>query len=388
MANTITNLIPDAIVAMEEVSREPMGIIAAVSKNVEATRVSKGTTVRNPVAAKGAAYSISPSMTPLANADLVHTNRTISLDTMYGYKFHFDTEEEMGLKQTGARDTLFQQEIKQGHRVLTAYISSVLGALYYNASRAIGTAGTTPFAADLGLLALANEELKRNGAPVGNRHVVLNHAASYNLGKLTQLVNVNQAGSSNLLTRGEFDPLFGFVVHTDNNIPLHTVGTQTGEDVNLGAGYAIGDTSIVYHGGNSGTLLQGDTIIFTGDTSSVIGGANKYLLSATIAHDEASGTMVLNSPGLLAAEVDTTEITHDTTNFRCNFAMSSDALVLAARSPIGGDSAVDETILVDPVTGIAFRLAEYRGYHTKNYELSVLFGVGLGNPEHMILIQG
>jgi hypothetical protein len=98
--------------------------------------------------------------------------------------------------------------------------------------------------------------------------------------------------------------------------------------------------------------------------------------------------MVLNSPGLLAAVADTTEITHDTTNYRANFAMASDALVLAARAPVGGDSAVDETILLDPVTNIAFRLAEYRGHHTKNYELSVLFGVGTGNPEHLIIIQG
>jgi hypothetical protein len=81
-------------------------------------------------------------------------------------------------------------------------------------------------------------------------------------------------------------------------------------------------------------------------------------------------------------------LTLGTTAYVANLALSSDALVLAARAPQGGDAATQEMYVDDPITGIRFRLARYAGHHMVNWEMSVLFGVGLGNPEHMIIIQG
>lgn len=384
MANTITSLLRDAYSAFEVVSRESVDIIQAVTRNVTAEKASKGTTVRNPVSPKNAAYSITPSMTPLAAADMIYTNRTISMSNLYGYKFHFNSEEEMGLKASGPYANMVQQNIAQGYRTLTDGISSALTALYYNASRAYGTAGTTPFASDIKALSAIKTILDKNGAPVGDRHLILDHSASYNLLNNTQLTNVNQSGDTAGLRQGVIRDLFGFQVRSDSNIATHTVGTSTGQDCT--AIEPIGETTIAYDGGDGGTILVGDTISIAGDTSDPAGAASKYVVNTAVT--AASGSIVLNGPGLLAATAVNDEIALGATNYVANLAFSRDALCLASRAPAGGDGAVDEAIITDPVTGLSFRLAQYKGYHMINYELSVLYGVGLGNPEHMAILLG
>lgn len=383
MANTITNQLRDAYAAIEIVSRETIGIIQAVTRNAGAEAVSKGTTVRNPVAPKNSAYSITPSMTPLAAADMIYTNRTISLDNLYGYKFHFATEEEMGLKASGPFGTLWQQNIAMAYRTLTNQIAAALTALYYNSSRGFGTAATTPFSSNLSELSAVKVMLDVNGAPIGDRHLIIDDNATYNLLKLTQLTNVNQSGSDDELRRGVIRDLFGFQVRTDANVALHTAGTSTGQKAD--SIDAIGATTVSYDGGDGGTLLVGDALSIANDASDPAGGNSKYILQTAVT--AAAGNMVIASPGLLNATTDEDAITRSAT-YRANMAFSRDALVLASRAPQGGDSAIDESILIDPVTGLAFRLAKYTGHHIINYELSTLYGVGLGNPEHMVLLLG
>jgi len=384
MSNTITSLIPDAISAMEVVSRELVGLVPAVARNSTAEATAKGTTVRSPVAPQNSSYSITPSMTPLAAANMTYTNRTISLDTIKGYKFHFESEEQMGLKQGGGYMTMWQQNVAQGMRTLVNELAAALAALYYNASRAYGTAGTTPFGSDLKALAAARTILNVNCAPKTDRHFIMDHSAAYNLLQLTQLTNVNQSGTGQTLREGEYGMLFGFSTAVEDAIQTHTVGTSTGQDCT--AIEPVGETTIAYDGGDGGTILVGDTIAPASDVSDPDGAASKYVVNTAVT--AASGSIVINSPGLLDATAVAEELTLGSTNYVANLAFSRDALVLATRPPVGGDSAIDETILADPMSGLAFRLAEYRGYHIKNYEMSILYGVGLGNPEHMAIIMG
>ncbi len=383
MANTITSLLRDAYSAIEIVSREQVDIIQAVTRNTTAEAASKGTTVRNPVAPKNSKYTITPSMTPLAAADMIYTNRTISLDTLEGYKFHFASEEEMGLQASGPWGTMWQQNIAQGYRTLTAAVSTALNALYYNSSRGFGTAATTPFGSDLSALGAAKVMLDVNGAPKGDRHCVIDDNATYNLLKLTQLTNVNQAGNEDALRRGVIRDLFGFQIRSDSNVALHTAGTSTGQQAD--SVDAIGATTVSYDGGDGGTLLVGDALAIASDASDPAGGDSKYILQTAVT--AAAGNMVIASPGLLNATVDNDEITRSA-SYRANLAFSRDALVLAARAPKGGDAAVQEMSVADPVTGLTFRLAKYAGHHLSNWEMSILYGVGLGNPEHMVILLG
>ena len=383
MSNTITNLIPDIIKAWEIASREKPNLINAVSKNASASKAAKNETVRSPVAPENSTYDVTPSMTPLAAADMAYTNRDITLDTEKGYKFHFESEEQMGLRGSGAYDTMFQQNVANSYKKICADVSTAVAALYYNASRAYGTAGTTPFATDLSPLNAAKTILDRNGAP-DDRYCILDYNAAFNFTNLTQNTNVNQAGSDVTRRTGEMLPTHGFRVMQDGNVPTHTVGTSVNQDVN--GGDAIGTTSITYHGGDGGTILVGDTVSISGDTSGPGGTVSRYVVNTAIT--AAAGEIVINSPGLISAWGDTTEIALGSTDYVANLAFSSDAFQLGARAPQGDDSAIDETIIVDPMTGLPFRFAVYKGYRVTNYEVSLLFGVGKGNPAHAAIIMG
>jgi len=64
MPNTITNLIPDMLEALDKVSRELTGMIPAVSSSMTFERAAVGQTVRSPVAPASTASDIAPGVTP------------------------------------------------------------------------------------------------------------------------------------------------------------------------------------------------------------------------------------------------------------------------------------------------------------------------------------
>jgi hypothetical protein len=58
------------------------------------------------------------------------------------------------------------------------------------------------------------------------------------------------------------------------------------------------------------------------------------------------------------------------------------------KQPAGGDSATDELIVQDPVTGLPFRFAQYKGYHANQFEVGISWGVKAAVPEHIALLLG
>jgi len=387
MANTLTDLVPDMIEGMEVVSRELVGFIPRVMRSASEERAAKGQTVRNPVAPKQTTGTITPAATPPALTDNVYTNRTISMDTLKDTGFHYTGEEEKGLKLSGAYSSLFAQNFAQSFRVITNEIEAAIAALYYNACRAYGTAGTTPFASDLSDLAKIKKMMDDNGAPMGDRHLVMDTTAGLNVRSLTQLSNVNQSGSSDLLRDGDLGRIFGFNLAESDAVKTHTVGTSTGQDCT--AIEPVGETTITYDGGDGGTILVGDTVSFAGATDDPDGNASKYLVNTAVT--AASGSIVINAPGVLTATSVAQEITLGATNYAANLAFTPDAMVLATRPPAkpeGGDAADEEIVVTDPVSGISVLVSKYKGFHANQYRVSYLYGVGLGNPEHMVLLMG
>ena len=387
MSNTITNLIPDAIAGMEITSREIVGLIPRVTRNASAERTAKGTTVRNPVAPTATAAAITPAATPPALSDKTYTNRTISMSNLYGSQFYYDGEEQAGLKMSGAYPSMFAQNIAEAIRAIVAEIETDLAELYYNSARAYGTAGTAPFGTDLSDAAAVKHILDTNGAPMSNRHLVLSLDAGYNYRSLTQLTNVNQAGTDGTLRNGLLFPLQGFEVAESAYIQTHTVGTSTGQDCT--AVEPIGETTIAYDGGDGGTILVGDTITPASDTTGPGGSAAKYVVNTAVT--AAAGSIVINANGLRKATTIGQEIALGSTDYVANMAFSSDAFVLATRPPVkpeGGDASSDDVVLTDPVSGLSFLLSMYKGYHANNYELSILWGVGKGNPAHAAILMG
>lgn len=121
-------------------------------------------------------------------------------------------EEQLALGPSGTYNTILADQFKQAFRALANEVEADLGALYFGASRAVGTAGTTPFGVkdDLSDAALARQVLEDNGAPTTDLQMVLGSTAIANLrGKQSVLFKVNESGTEQLLREGVLGRLEG-----------------------------------------------------------------------------------------------------------------------------------------------------------------------------------
>jgi hypothetical protein len=246
-------------------------------------------------------------------------------------------------------------------------------------SRAYGTAGTTPFATNLSDPAQIRKILDDNGAPSGDRCLVIDTTAGANLRTLAQLTKANESGSSLTLREGELLNLHGMSIHESAGVRAATKGTGASYTSNT-AGYAVGATAITLITG-TGTVLAGDTVTFAGDT-------NKYVVETGVA---APGVLTIAAPGLrvaLPASAVAMTVGNTATS---NVAFSSSALMLATRVPAlpdEGDSAVDRMIITDPRSGISFEVAMYAQYRQMQYEISACWGVTGIKSNHSAILLG
>ena len=70
---------------------------------------------------------------------------------------------------------------------------------------------------------------------------------------------------------------------------------------------------------------------------------------------------------------------------------SKSAIILATRTPympFGGDGAADVYDFTDPVSGLTFQIAEYKGYRQTHFEVGLAWGVKVIAPRHTALMIG
>ena len=383
MANTLTDLIPDMYEALDVVSREMTGMLPAVTRDTRADRAALNENVRVPITPAATTADNTAAVTAPDTGDQTIDNVSVQITKSKHAPIRFNGEETLGLTNAGTFSSIQADRIFQGMRALVNEMEADLWAeAYKTASRAYGTAGTTPFATadDMTDYAGVARILDENGAPTSDRQLVLGHAAMQNLrGKQSQLFKANEAGSNDMLRNGMTDRIQGFAIRHSDAVGIHTAGTATGLDAN--GAQAVGATSIVLDGGSGGTVLAGDVVTFAGDT-------NKYVVKTGIA--AASGTVVLGKPGLRAALADTTEMTIGGA-YTANLAFSRSAVILAARAPAmpeSGDAAEDVVSITDPVSGIVFEFARYKQFRQNVIHVSAAWGVKAIKDEHIGILLG
>lgn len=381
MSNTFTSLIPAAVEALDVVSRELVGFIPAVYRDSSAERAAVGQSIVFPVVGARSAVATSPAAYGPSTVDSAAPGTTVTISKSYAVPFYLTGESDKGLSQTSAKNTFLKNIIAQSMRTLVNLIEvDLFTVAKAGASRAYGTAGTAPFgtAGDLSDSAGVARILDDNGAPITDRHLVLSNAAVNNL--RAKQSNLYQGGSD-LLTQGMVAQLGGFGIHQSGGISAHTKGTGTGYKVNLTAGYAAGTTSVVIDTG-SGTILAGDIITITNTGRD----SNKYVVPS-------NGTTTLvtfNNPGIKNAWVNNDDLAIGAA-YTGNFGFHRNAIWLATRAPAvpeGGDAATDSTMLVDPVSGLAFELREYRQYRQVAWEVAIAWGYSAVKPEHIATLLG
>ena len=385
MANVLTDLAADIYKAADIVGRELVGVIPSMTINAGTERAAFGDTVRSAftrAATVNDAYT--PSMTIPQGDDQTVDNKTTTIDKVANVKIPYTGEDILHLNNGVGYETVYGDQIAQAMRGITNTIESYAAlTISQGASRAIGTAGTTPFASDFDAIAELRQVLVDNGMPLdGQATVAMNTNAGTKLRNLAQLQKVGESGGEDLLRRGELLNLQGLMLKESNGIASHVKGTATGVTVN--GALAVGATAIVFNGATAGAtgIKAGDVVTFAGDAD------NKYVVETGIS--AASGTFTIQAPGLRAAIADDAAVTIGA-NYTGNFAFHRAASELVVRPPAqpqGGDAAVDRMTVQDPFSGLVYEIAVYKGYGKAMFDITTFYAAKVWKPQFVATLLG
>lgn len=382
MANTLTGIIPTLYEALNTVSREMVGFIPAVRSDSNAERAGLNQTVRVPIGESGALEDVTPGATPAASGDTTVGYADVTITKSKAAPIRWNGEEQRAVGTNGTYNSVLADQFADGMRKLVNAIEvDIAVAAKTGASRAYGTAATTPFgtAGDLSDLAGVGKILDDNGAPLENRQIVLNSASIANLrGKQSVLFKVSEAGSSDMLRTGMTDMLQNMAVRYSAGFAQHVKGTGASYVTSGSTAIGVRDIALVT---GTGTVLAGDVVTFAADS------VNKYVVNTGVA---APGTISLNKPGALVTIATANAMTIGN-SYTPNVAFARNSIILAARAPAvpeGGDSADDAMMITDPVTGLTFEVRVYRQYRQVKYEIALAWGVSVIKPEHVALLLG
>jgi hypothetical protein len=384
MANVFTPVLRNLVDGMLRIARERIPLTRIVQTNSMAEDAVVGQSINIGIAPTVAAraFTRGPYFTESANRTV--TNTAIIITEEQEAPFTLTGEDFLAMVQT---PEYIPKSYEQAVRTIANLVHSTLAGLHVEAAgnygigniyngAVLGTAGTTPFGSDANYFAEAAKLLDDSLAPSMDRFLMLDSSSKFNLQKLDKLTKANEAGTDEMLRTGIIGRLAGI-----NAVPSDDV--KLGATV-AGSGYvtdgiqAVGATDIVVKTG-TGILPKGAVIAFAGDT------ANKYVLKTAWAGG--AGTITLTS-GLVNAIADANAITASAG--RRNMAFHREAIGLAIRLPSipkDGDAGQHQT-LMDPVSGLTFRVSKYLGIGENQYKVSCAWGAKVVRPELLKLILG
>lgn len=382
MANTLTDVSADIYKAAEIVGAERTGLIASVTVNGGSEAVAKGrsvSSVRTPAPTLNT--SVTEAMTIPEGDDQTITELDFTVNNVANVFVNMTGED------TRVIDTHHSLETVEGNRMLRAFrairnkIETDLGdVIYQGASRAVGSAGTTPFATNLDAATEVRQILVDNGYFFpGEVSLVVNTAASTNMLQLQQLTKANEAGTNRALRNGDLLDIFGMMIRESDGIALHTKGTGTSYVSNATTTEPIGETVIAVDTG-SGTILAGDVITQVDDSD------NAYVVNTALD----SGTFTIGDPGLVDVDIDDGDAITVGNSYTPNVALNRSCVELVAR-PLavpGEDAATNVLQVPDPYTGIVYEIREYVGFHKRMWSVSLVYGAKVWESAGVAVLMG
>jgi hypothetical protein len=390
MANDIslTGLTEILYQARDLVAQEPAGFMNSVTVNGGSEGVSAGGTVTSIRTAEPTLEtSYSPGMTVPDAADITTSTESLTLTQFAGASIPLKGEQFLQLANTVGSEFALQQLYAQAIRKMVNTIEAAVGtAAYQGSSRAVGTAGTTPFGSNFEILSDLYKILEDNGTPMsdGMLSVLLNTSASANLRKRSTLTNVGDAGTDATLRRGELLNIYNMSIKSSAGVTSHTKGAGASYLVNNG-NIAVGSTTLSFDGGTVNTtgFKAGDVISIADEPTS-----GNYVVKTGLT--SAAGNVVINHPGLRGAIVDGKAVTIGN-SYAGNVAFHKAAIELAMRPPAqppGGDQGEEIGVLVDPRTGLSFSARLYKGYGMNQIKLMAFYGIKVWKPEFVATLMG
>jgi hypothetical protein len=381
--NNLIALVPILFAAMQVISRELVGMIPAVSRDFQAKGVAKGQILRVPVTPPSENQDITPGSPPTnGGTDFGHIDVAITKYRM-AKPIQWNGEEELSVGSQLNQMLINQYAqamrslVNEAERDICAEAVSGLAGNPAKSGGIYGSAGTTPFASNLVDLAQIVRIMGDNGAPIADRHGVLNTSAGANLRALEKLTNVNQAGDGTLLRQGIIGNLMGFDIRESGGYLPYAPGAAAAAGAEVSANVAKG-TSVIPVTALSGALNKGAIVTIN---------SKKYVVTADAA---AGDTSIVIAPKLRDDVADETAITVGAQYVPSLF-FSRDAILFVARAPAmpkGGDEAKDVMTITDPVSNLSFQVVLYGAYRQTRVEVGMAWGVKTINPEHGVVLLG
>lgn len=388
-SQTLTGFTELLYQARDIVCREPIGFANSVIINSGSEGVSLGGTVKSFVAGEPTLNTDhTPSMTIPAGDDMTSTVDEMSIGQVARVNIPLRGETLRQLDNTVGRQNFVDNTLAQAIRKIVNAIEAHVGTVAKNgASRAVGTAGTTPFASSHAVIPQANQILTDNGAPVdGQRSLVLSTGAATALKTLANVYKVNESGAADTFRNGVLIDIDGVAIKQSAGVASHTKGTLAGSPTSAAAGFALGATDITLTASvGTGTIVAGDVLSLANDTG------NAYVVKTGVADASTAATLVLNKTGLRKATGASARALTVAASYTANVLFHRSAIELVMRPPAmpdGGDRAEDRMTVVDPKSGLVFECAIYKGYGMNLMEIICYYQAKVWKPEFVATVLG
>jgi len=372
-----TNILQTLVAMGLNALREQIVLTKLVNRNYENLIVgaTRGSTVNVSVPAAVATRTVSPDVVPPAVTAVTPTSVAITLSEWKEAPFAID---DKGLAQVAAG--IIPMQASEAVKALANEIDNFLWGKYKSFYGFAGTAGTVPFATDLGEYLDARKVANEQLMPMEPRYMLIDTDAEANALGLRAFQDASFGGGSDVIVNGQIGRKLGALWAMTQNVPTHTAGTWTDAGTTTGTN-AAGQATVNLTGG-TGSLLVGDIITFSG--------ADTQTYTVLTATGTAPTTAITVSPNLVTAKSSTETVTNKATH-KVNLLIHRDAIAFAM-APLN-DAAGIAGILppataVDEESGLSLRLEVTRQHKQLQWSFAALYGASVIRPELGVRLAG
>ena len=376
MANIFTALQPVLYSAAQDVAAEAFGVINAISANFDDKGVAIGDSVNVPIAPTRTPADYSPSMQTAAGDDATAANVPVTITANKMVSWNITGEQLRSLENGSTDGEWVRQMIAQGMRALRNQAEvACVQAIKNGASRAVGTAGTNPFATDINIIADARKVLLDNGAAMADLQLCIDSTAGTAARKLGIIQQAYQAGSDAERRSGDLLRQFGFAVRESAGIVQHVKGGGSAYVTSGSTAVGVTDVALVT---GAGTVLAGDVVSFAADA------ANKYVVNNGVA---TPGTISLGRPGARIV-IPTANALTIGNSYTPNLAFERSAIVGVMRPPIIPANPLMTQTLISDANGMTYLLVQVVGDGMVTWRLHLAYGFRTVMPHAVCLVMG
>ena len=381
MSQDLTAVIP-TLLAQGLVSLRQRAIMPRlVSRAFELAPGVRGSTVNVPIASAVPATDVSPGATHAGGTDIHPTSVAVACDQWKEAAFVLSDKEVLESIE-GTIPMQANEAIKSLANAVDAHIWSFYKGVYGY----VGTAGTTPFAADVTGFTSARKVMARQLTDVDPRYFVMDPDAEANALALAAFRDIGQSGDSGLISDGVIGRKYGATWLMSQNVPTHTAGTiTTGLIAKSGTAVAAGLKTLVA----TTAASTGACALLTGDILAIAGHTTTYAVSAIATQASAASDVTITfTPGLEKALAGSEAITVKGSHV-VNMAFHRDAFAFATRPlETTGAGLGNFQSAVDPVSGIVLRLEVERQNKRTRWSYDILYGAQIIRPEFAVRVAG